>query len=266
MSCLSTHELPKLFELVVGTVKKIEDHGAFITLDEYGGLEAYIPFNEVSHSWFKNIREVLKIGQKKVFKVIRIDPKRKHVDVSLKRVAENERRAKLQEWKRSQRAAKLLELAARKLGGSLSEATREAEKLEKTYGEIFTGFEAAVREGRKALEKAGVKEPWLSTFLELAENYVRVPKVKVRCIFTVRCSKGDGVNRLRAILTAWKEVKEKHPEIKARFYVEGSPKYRLEAEAFDPKHLENFINELEKILLQKALEEGCQASFEKQRD
>lgn len=263
---MSTRELPKPFDLVIGTVKKVEDHGAFITLDEYGGLEAYIPLNEVSHSWFKNIREVLKVGQKNVFKVIRVDHKRKHVDVSLKRVAENERRAKLQEWKRAQRAAKLLELAAKKLERPLSEAGREAEKLEKAYGEILAGFEAAVREGRKALEKAGVKEPWLSTFLELAESYVRVPKAKTKCVFTIRCPGGDGVERLRAIFTAWKEVKSKYPVVKARFYVEGPPRYKLEAEAFDPKHLESFINELGKILLQKAMDAGCQASFEVQRD
>ena len=53
-------KFPEYGELVIGTVEKIFDHGAFITLDEYGGLEAYCPLSEVSRSWFKGIREVLK--------------------------------------------------------------------------------------------------------------------------------------------------------------------------------------------------------------
>ncbi|RLE89661.1 MAG: translation initiation factor IF-2 subunit alpha, partial [Thermoprotei archaeon] len=49
-------QLPDVNELVIGTVRRIYDHGAFVTLDEYNDLEAYIPLNEVSHTWFRNIR------------------------------------------------------------------------------------------------------------------------------------------------------------------------------------------------------------------
>ncbi|MEM4547286.1 MAG: S1 RNA-binding domain-containing protein, partial [Thermofilaceae archaeon] len=129
--------LPKLHELVIGTVKRIEEHGAFVTLDEYLNLEAYVPLNEVSHSWFKSIREVLKVGQKRVFKVIRVDPRRGLVDVSLKRVTDSERRKKMQEWKRFQRSMKLLELSAEKLNKSIEEALEVALNLENFYGDTL---------------------------------------------------------------------------------------------------------------------------------
>ena len=258
--------LPRPYELVIGTVTKIEDHGAFVTLDEYGGIEAYVPLNEVSHSWFKSIREVLKLGQKRVFKVIRVDYRRGHVDVSLKRVAESERKAKLQEWKRFQRAIKLLELAATKLGRSFDEALEEGEKLERVYGEIFAGFEAAVREGKKALEKAKIREPWLSMFYELARNYVKVPKIRIRGVFTIQCIQGDGVEKVRKVLSMWRKVLEKYPDVKARFYVMGAPRYRLDAEAYDPKRVESFVSEVAKVILSKASKEGCTASFERLRE
>lgn len=259
----SRQKLPRQFELVVGTVTKIEDHGAFVTLDEYGGLEAYVPLNEVSHSWFKSIREVLKVGQKRVFKVIRVDARRNHVDVSLKRVSERERKEKLQAWKRYQRTTKLLELAAEKLGRTVDEAIEEAAKLENSYGEIFAGFEAAVREGKAALEKAGVKEPWLSVFYELAKSYVKIPKVKLSAIATVSCLHGDGAGKLINVLSVWKEVKNKYPDIEARFYAVGSPKYKLDVESYDPKRAEAFLEEVAKAIMAKAGEEGCQYSFER---
>ncbi|RLE86155.1 MAG: translation initiation factor IF-2 subunit alpha [Thermoprotei archaeon] len=255
--------LPRPYELVIGTVRKIEEHGAFVTLDEYGGIEAYVPLNEVSHSWFRSIREVIKVGQKRVFKVIRVDPRRGHVDVSLKRVSEGERRAKMQEWKRYQRAMKLLELAAERLGRDFGEALEEGWKLEDAYGEIFAGFEAAVREGREALEKAGVREPWLSTFYELAKAYVRIPRIKVSGVFTISCLQGDGAERLRRILSSWTRVRDKYPEVKARFYVVGPPKYKLDVEAYDPKLAERFMGEVAKLLLSRAREEGCSADFER---
>lgn len=256
-------KLPKANDLVIGTVTKIEDHGAFVTLDEYGGLEAYVPLNEVSHSWFKSIREVLKVNQKRVFKVIKIDSRRNFVDISLKRVSDSERRHKLQEWKRFQRSMKLLELACERLGKRMEEALEEGAKLETVYGELYSGFEAAVIEGVSALERAGVKEPWLSTFYSLAKSYVKLPRIKLSAILTITCSQGDGVERIKEALSAWKEIRPKYPDVEARFYVIGPPRYRVDAEAYDPKRVEAFIEEMVKATLNRAIEKGCQASFQR---
>ncbi len=255
--------LPHLHELVVGTVVRIEEHGAFVRLDEYGGLEAYVPLNEVSHSWFKSIREVLKVGQKRVFKVIRVDPRRALIDVSLKRVTDSERRSKMLEWRRFQRAMKLIEMAASKLNRDFEEGLEEALKLESVYGDMLSGFEEAVRAGEAALAKAGINEPWLSTFYELAKSYVRIPKVKISLLFQVSCTHGDGVEKLRAILASWREVKDRFPRISARFYVVGSPRYKLDVESYDPRLAEAFASEVAKAILSRAGELGCQASFER---
>ena len=259
----SKKRVPRLHELVIGTVTRIEEHGAFVELDEYDRLEAYVPLNEVSHSWFKSIREVLKVGQKRVFKVIRVDPSRGLVDLSLKRVTDVERRQKMQEWKRFQRTMKLIELAADKLRKSAKEALEEAYKLEGMYGEIFAGLEAAVREGKEALVKAGISEPWLSVFYDLAKSYIRIPKRRISVVFSVSCAQGDGVERLRKILSSWSEVKNRFSDVSSKFYIVGSPRYRMDVEAFDPKRAEAFISEVAKLILSRASELGCQASFER---
>jgi len=255
--------LPRPLELVVGTVVKVEDHGAYVTLDEYGGLEAYVPLNEVSHSWFKSTREVLKVGQKRVFKVVRVDPRHGHVDVSLKRVSEREAKTKMLEWKRFQRALRLVELAAEKLGRSVEEAMAEAAKLEEHYGELLAGFEAAAKEGRGILAKAGVEEPWLSAFYELAKSHIKLPRVKLSAIVSVMCPHGDGIERLLKILSAWEEIKGKYPTLDIRFYTVGSPRYKLDVETYEPKLAEAFLAELARILAAKANEVGCQFSFER---
>jgi len=89
-------EFPEEGELVVATVKKVLKYGAFVTLDEYPGLEAYLPISEISTGWVRNIRDYVQEGRKIVAKVIVVDPAKKKIDVSMKRVSPSQRRMKMQ--------------------------------------------------------------------------------------------------------------------------------------------------------------------------
>ncbi len=257
-------KLPSYNELVIGTVEEIYDHGAFISLDEYGGLKAYIPLNEVSHSWFRGIREVLKKKQKRVFKVIRLDRRRGIVDVSLKRVSESERKQKLFEWKRLQRADKLLEIAAKKIGKSLEDTYKEAGwKLEDYYGEIFAGFEEAALRGEEALEEAGVKDPWKKILTELAKAHIKFSIAKISGIFHLECYQRDGIERIKRILLSWQDSIKMDGNIKIRLYTLGSPKYKLDIESLDYKTAEGILRNILEKVKKKATEENCYLQFER---
>ncbi len=256
--------LPARNELVIGTVKKIFEHGAFITLDEYGGIEAYCPLNEVSHSWFHHIREVLKEGQKRVFKVIRVNPVKMHIDVSLKRVSEGEKKDKMFEWKRAQRAEKLLELAAKKLGKTLDDAYREAGwKMEDYFGEIYAGFEEAALRGKDVLVKAGLKEPWLSVIYELAFVYVEIRKAKISGEFIVRCYEKDGVERIKKVLTSWRDVLKKYQNVEVKIYTEGAPRYRIDLTALDYKTAEALLKDILSKVREEAAKQKCIMEFKR---
>ncbi len=130
-------EYPEEGEFVVATVKNIHHYGAFLKLDEYPpGKEGFMHISEVASTWVKNIRDYIKEGQKIVAKVIRVDPSKGHIDLSLKRVNQQQRKAKLQEYKRAQKAENLLKMAAEKMGGKDFEtAWREVwVPLEEEYG------------------------------------------------------------------------------------------------------------------------------------
>ena len=122
---LPRKELPDVGELLIATVQEIYDYGAYVTLDEYGGLRAFLPWSEVSSKWVRSIREVIKEGQKIVVKAIRVDRAKKEVDVSLKRVAESDKQRKMRWWKRYSKACKIVEIVAEKLKKGVDEAYRE---------------------------------------------------------------------------------------------------------------------------------------------
>ena len=45
------HELPEVGEIVVATIAKIGDHGAYATLDEYNGIQGFLHVSEIAHGW-----------------------------------------------------------------------------------------------------------------------------------------------------------------------------------------------------------------------
>jgi len=248
---------PQLNELVVGTVTEIHDHGAFVTLDEYGGLRAYVPLGEVSHSWFKSIRDVLKVGQKAIFKVIRADARKGIVDVSLRRVADSERRVKLLEWKRAQRAEKILELAAKALGKSLDEAYEEVGwRLEDFYGEIMKGLEEAALKGEAALSAAGVSEVWAREVAKVARQSIKFKKIRKSALVTLQCFKG-GIKSVKESLSAWESIVKIPENVSVRVYTLGAPRYRVDVEAYDPKVCEKTLEEILQAISDRARSEGC---------
>jgi len=251
-------EWPQQGEIVIGTVAQVFDKGAYITLDEYGGKRAYLPLNEVSSSWFHNIRDVIREGQKTAFKVIRVDTSKGHIDLSLKRVADVERDRKIFEWKRAKKAEVLLDFAAKRLGKSLDAAYEEVGwRLEDHYGEIYAGLEEAARKGVEALLAAGVNKEWAEVLAELAKEHIEIPQVKMSMILELRCHGPRGIEAIKkALMEALNYAKSKGYQVK--IYADGAPKYRIDATAEDYKILKSVLKEVASVALNMISREGGQ--------
>ncbi|HIG99419.1 MAG TPA: S1 RNA-binding domain-containing protein, partial [Thermoplasmata archaeon] len=105
-------EYPEEGELVVGTITKVQGFGAFVSLDEYPNKEGFIHISEIATGWVKRIRNFVREKQKVVCKVVHVDEAKKHIDLSLKKVNDHQRREKIQDWKNAQKATKLFEMVA----------------------------------------------------------------------------------------------------------------------------------------------------------
>ena len=90
-------EIPEQDELVLAVIKKIMPYGAFCVLPEYKDAEAFLHVSEVAPRWIKNIHEFISEGQRHVVKIYHIDREKNQIDVSLKRVSEEEKKQVLKE-------------------------------------------------------------------------------------------------------------------------------------------------------------------------
>ncbi len=260
-------ELPRVGEYVVATVKKIFDYGAYVTLDEYNDMEAYLPWSEVASRWVRNIRDVIRENQKIVVKVIRVNRRRKTVDVSLKKVPDNERRRKMLWWKRYLKASKMIELVAEKNGKSIEEAYKEVVwKLEDYYGDPLYGLEEAVLRGPDALREAGIPEEWIEPLYNEALRHVKVKMVRIRGILTLRCLKPDGVERIKEVLKTIEEnIVDEEQKVKGRVYLLGSPRYVIEITAPDYKTAERILGNALKKAEKLTKKLGVEISFEREK-
>jgi len=206
----------------------------------------------------------LREGQKVVLKVLRVDPEKGHIDLSLRRVTKRERREKILVWKRERKAESLLKTTAEKLGIPAEEVYEKVGiPLEKEFGTLYQGLERIAREDGDILTKMGVPQKMASALIELAKEKIRVPMVKIKGIFQLECKKSDGVNRIRNALLAAKEIES--PEAKIRLYTIAAPKYRIEVQAEDYKKAEAILREAVDKVIKAITKTGGQGNFKREK-
>ncbi|MBC7263525.1 MAG: S1 RNA-binding domain-containing protein [Chloroflexi bacterium] len=79
-------------QLVEGTVSRVVDFGAFVELEE--GIEGLVHVSELANKPPADPRRVIAEGERHLFRVIKVDARRRRIGLSLRRVTDEER----EEW------------------------------------------------------------------------------------------------------------------------------------------------------------------------
>jgi translation initiation factor 2 subunit 1 len=253
--------LPELGELVVATVIRIVPYGAYITLDEYNNVEGLLHISEVSSGWVRNIREHVREGQKTVLKVLRTDAEKKHVDLSLRRVSEREKKDKLLEWKQENRGRRLLDLAAEKMEIPSEEAYQKIGTLiEDKFDSIYKGLERTAIEGEEILLKAGIPPEWASILLDVAKSKIHARHVQIRGMLQLTCPAPNGVEVLREAFS--KALNTRKPKsVQIDIYTVGPPRYRIEVTAENFKQAEKVLDVAAQAAIETVSSQGGEGKF-----
>ena len=68
----NVQELPEIGEIVIATITKISDHGAYVTLDEYNKIQGFLHVSEIAPGWVRKVHRYVKEGEKKVLLVKKV--------------------------------------------------------------------------------------------------------------------------------------------------------------------------------------------------
>jgi translation initiation factor 2 subunit 1 len=216
-------DLPEVDELVLATVKKIMPYGAFCSLDEYGGRESFLHISEVAPRWIKNIHEFLHEGQSLVAKVHNVMADKAQVDISIKRVSDSERKAKIESVRHSKRADKLFEIAKRQAKSTTDEAQSAKGQLAAKYGDMLNAFEQISTQGEAALAGMKIEKGLLKAILEVAQKSIKKAKAEVRAQVQLTSYSENGVEDIRA---AFKNFEVPQGAVLKIQYL-GAPRYQI---------------------------------------
>ena len=236
-------DYPEEGEFVVGTVIKVQNYGAFISLDEYPNKEGFIHIAEIASGWVKRIRNHIKEKQKVVCKVISIDETKGHVDLSLKRVNEHQKRDKIKEWKNSEKAQRLMLMLAKKLKKTIDQCYKEfGNDLIKKYGSLYSAFEEMAYDDG-TLSNDGFKGDWIEELNRLSKENISIQFVEISGYLDIKSWHPDGINKIKNALSDAQESEYEDVQISIKYI--GAPHYMINIKAPDYKIAED---EMKKVV------------------
>ena len=223
---MKKRDFPEVGELVIATVDSVKDYGAFVKLDEYPDKVGFVHITEISSGWVKYIRDYVREGQKIVCQVMNVTPSKGHVDLSLKRVNEHQKRTKVQEFKNDQKAEKLTEILAERLNITKDRFLEEhAEELIKGYGSLYGAFEEAAL-NENALIEDGFAGKWIPEFVKVAKENITPIYIRIVAYLNISIRTKDGIDTIKKAL----ELLHK-PSAGITVQYIGASKYRVTVKA-----------------------------------
>lgn len=230
---------PEESDLVVCTVKKVTDFGAFVELDEYAKKEGLIHISEVASGWVKYIRDHVREGQKIVCKVLYVDTAKHHIDLSLKDVNEHQRREKIQDWKNEQKAEKWIQYVAKTTKTEQEKLNKLIELIYEKFGSVYSAFEKSRANGISTLTDLGISKEFAEAIKKVAEENLKKPQVEIAGYVDLTSSLPDGIEHIKKSLKSAGDIKEEN--IKIDISYTGAPRYRIHVIAPDYKKAESIL-------------------------
>ena len=214
-------EMPEQGEIVLATVSKVMDHGAYVTLDEYDDIQGFLHISEIAPGWIRSISRFVKDGEKKVLLVKKVNSKRGDIDLSLKQISKDQKKQKLKEVKKFEKGKTLLQNVKEK--AKLSD--EEVEKLEDSiYSKFDSVYDAFIEIGRNGIESVKELKLVKKTAVAIEEicSKIKLPSVEIRGIMEITNNQTDGVEIIKKVLL---DELKKDSTIDITYL--GAPKYRL---------------------------------------
>jgi len=246
--------MPQEEELVLCTVTAVQYHSVFCALDEYGKT-GMIHISEIAPGRIRNIRDFVKEGKKIVCKILRINPEKGHIDLSLRRVNENQKRQKLNQIKQEQLAEKIIEHAAKQHLKKPEEIQAVLDKaLVSKYGGLFPAFELVAQD---QLDLATVIDKKIAADITVAiKQRIKPKEIIVDGDFTLLCYAPNGIDLVKEALHKAVDTPGK-PVIRYK----GAGTYHISIKSDDYKAGEKMLKAAVDAVLDSAKSHKMQAEF-----
>lgn len=218
------NQYPEINDLVMVSVKRIAEMGAYVSLLEYSGIEGMVLLSELSRRRMRSVHRLIRVGRLEVVVVLRVDKEKGYIDLSKRRVSPEEVEQFEERYSKSKTVHSILRHVA-------EVHDMELEALYKMVGwPLYSRYKHAYDAFKSALTNP--EEVW-SGFIDPATGVSSVPdavrkdimqavirrlspqKVKLRADIEVACFAYEGIDAVKKALAAGEAVSTSDIPIKA---------------------------------------------------
>ena len=228
-------EMPEQGEIVLATISKVMDHGAYVTLDEYDNIQGFLHISEIAPGWIRSVNRFVKDGEKKVLLVKKVNPERGDIDLSLKQVSNDQKKQKLKEVKKFEKGKTLLQNLKEKAKLSDEDIDKLEDDIYTKYDSVYDAFIEIARNGISSVKELKLPKKTATAIEEICSK-IKLPSVEIRGVMEITNNKSDGVEVIKKTLL---DVLKKDSTIDITYL--GAPKYRLSITSEDFKSAEKSL-------------------------
>lgn len=266
---------PKEGAFIMGRVVDIQKQYIYVDLPDYNGLPSeekargMIHISEISSRWVKNIRSVVRIGQRLVLRVVKVVPDKGQIDLSLRRVNSAQKDLITKEHKYANKFENLLQFLTETEGIDLT-LDHAYELIGWPIKEQFDFYQEAIEalkeEGEELLnELTDISDHIRDVYLKIVDENVEISTVNIIGKIKLINKSGDGIIKIKEALNKVVKVIDKPVETrKLSLSYLGAPYYRLEIVSKDYLDAESILSDALEVLESSTQE--TDGSFEFIRD
>ena len=240
--------MPEQGEIILATVTKVMDHGAYVTLDEYDDVQGFLHISEIAPGWIRSVNRFVKDGEKKVLLVKKV--KAGDIDLSLKQISKDQKKQKLKEVKKYEKGKTLLQNVQDKTKLTDEEIEKIEDKIYTKFDSVYDAFMEIARNGIDVIKELKLAKKTTSVIEEICSK-IKLPSVEIRGIMEITNTKSDGVEIIKKTLL---DVIKKDSTMDITYL--GAPKYRISITSEDFKSAEKSL---------KPIIEEIQTNIEKKK-
>jgi len=270
----SKTKFPREGEFVVAKVTEVQKQYVYVNLIDYKGSEydenarGMIHISEISSRWIKNIRNFVRIGQRVVLRVLRVDVNKGHVDLSLRRVNSAQKENRIKEWKYALKYENLLQFLTETEGIDIT-LNKAYELIGFPVLEIYDSYQETIESlkenGEEILSQLdGITDDIKKALLNIIEENVSISTVSISGRVVLSFTSENGIQQIKESLTEAVKVIEQKETRNININYIAAPFYRLEIVSKDYLDAENILSDALEIIEQKT--EKYKGSFEFIRD
>ena len=212
-------EMPEQGEIILATVTKVMDHGAYVTLDEYDDIQGFLHISEIAPGWIRSVSRFVKDGEKKVLLVKKV--KADDIDLSLKQVSKDQKKQKLKEVKKYEKGKTLLENLQEKINLTDEEIEKLEDKMYTQFDSVYDGIMETARNAISVITDLKLTKK-ITTAIEEICSKIKLPSVEIRGIMEITNNKPNGVEIIKKTLL---DIIKKDSTMDITYL--GAPKYRI---------------------------------------